>query len=185
MIELENKCIFLQFLKFRKKALNFLYSRPFVRGLFLSFVLVLTPAGMPDQANSSEDEPVLFETSKLTIITEDGQFCFWVEIAQSTAQRQQGLMERLEMPADRGMLLDFGSPQLIHMWMKNTYIPLDMLFLDEIGSVTAIAANTTPLSTTIIPSLSPARAVLELNGGMVSRLSIKVGDKVLHRIFQH
>ena len=106
------------------------------------------------------------------------------EVAQSIVQRQQGLMERQEMPADRGMLIDFGSLQLIHMWMKNTYIPLDMIFLDEVGSISAIVSNTTPFSTTVILSPGPARAVLELNGGIVSRLRIKVGDKVFHRIFQ-
>ena len=184
MNKLENKRIFLQLLTFKKQGSMLLHSRLFIRGIFFSFVLVLTPAGLPDQANSSESEPITFETSELTIITADGRHRFWVEIAQSIVQRRQGLMERQEMPADRGMLLDFGSPQLINMWMKNTYIPLDMVFLDETGSVTAIAANTTPLSTTVIPSLGPARAVLELNGGIVSRLGIKVGDKVLHHIFQ-
>ena len=184
MNKIENRRFFLQFLAFRKKVSILLHLRLFVRVLYFSFVLVLAPVMMPDQANSSELETITFETSELTVITADGRHLFRVEIAQSIVQRQQGLMERQEMPADRGMLLDFGSPQLVHMWMKNTYIPLDMVFLDETGSVTAIAANTTPLSTTVIPSLGPARAVLELNGGIVSRLGIKVGDKVLHHIFQ-
>jgi len=184
MNKLENKRIFLQLLTFKKQGSMLLHSRLFIRGIFFSFVLVLTPAGMPDQANSSELEPITFETSELTIITADGRHRFWVEIAQSIVQRQQGLMERQEMPADRGMLIDFGSLQLIHMWMKNTYIPLDMIFLDEVGSISAIVSNTTPFSTTVILSPGPARAVLELNGGIVSRLRIKVGDKVFHRIFQ-
>jgi uncharacterized membrane protein (UPF0127 family) len=183
MNNLENKRIFLLFLTFWKKAPILLRSRPYVRGVFFSFVLVLTSAGLPDQANSTETELITFETSELTIITASGRHHFWVEIAKSIVQRQQGLMKRQEMPADRGMLLDFGFPQMVHMWMKNTHIPLDMIFLDEIGSITAIAANTTPFSTTVIPSPGDTRAVLELNGGTVSRLRIKVGDKILHWIF--
>ena len=156
----------------------------FVRSLFCLFVLLLTFLGFSDQAKPSEEVSVVFETSELTVVTPDRRYHFWVELAQSAAQRQQGLMGRQEMLADRGMLLDFGSLQLVHMWMKNTYIPLDMVFLDEVGNVNAIAANTTPFSTDVISSPNPARAVLELNGGTVSRLRIKVGDKVFHRIFQ-
>ena len=166
------------------KGSNILYSMLFVRGLFCFFVLILIILGFSDQANSSKVDPIIFETSELTIVTADRRYRFWVEVAQSASQRQQGLMERQEMPADRGMLLDFGSLQLIHMWMKNTYIPLDMVFLDEVGNINAIAVNTTPFSMDVISSPSPSRAVLELNGGTVSRLRIKIGDKVFHRIFQ-
>ena len=86
------------------------------------------------------------------------------------------------MPADRGMLFDFGYLQIIYMWMKNTHIPLDMVFLDQVGNINFIATNTIPFSTYIISSFRPARAVLELNGGTISRLNIKVGDKVFHQI---
>jgi uncharacterized protein len=161
-----------------------LYSMFFVRNLFCSFVLPLTILGFSNQAKSSEEVSTIFKTSELTIVTADRRYHFWVEVAQSAAQRQQGLMGRHEMLADRGMLLDFGSLQLVRMWMKNTYIPLDMIFLGEAGSINAIEANTTPFSKDVISSPNPARAVLELNGGTVSRLKIKVGDKVFHRIFQ-
>jgi len=184
MNEPEKKRIILQFLTFRKKTPVLLRSNRLIRGMFLFFMLPFILAGSPDPANSSESESVFFDISEVTIVTADGHHRFWTEIAQSTAQRQQGLMGRREMPADRGMLFDFRSLQQIHMWMKNTYIPLDMIFLDETGRITAIAANTTPLSTTVLSSPGPARAVLELNGGTAVLLGIKVGDKVLHRIFQ-
>ena len=167
------------------KGFIILFLLRFARSIFCSFVLLLLILGSSDQAKSSEDESIAFETSELTIVTADRRCHFVVEIAQSAAQRQQGLMGRQEMHADRGMLLNFGSLQLVHMWMKNTYIPLDMLFLDEVGKINAIADNTKPFSTDVISSPNLARAVLELNGGTVSRLRIKVGDKVLHRIFQH
>ena len=172
------------FSKYRTKGLIIIYSIFFVRGFFYSFILLISILGFSDQAKSSEEKSITFETSELTIVTAGNRYRFWVEVAQSVAQRQQGLMGRQEMLADRGMLLDFGFLQQVHMWMKNTYIPLDMVFLDEVGNINAIAAETTPFSIDIISSPSPARAVLELNGGTVSRLRIKVGDKVFHRIFQ-
>jgi len=167
------------------KDLIIIHSMLFVRGLFCSSVLLLTILGFSNQAKSSEEDSITFETSELTIVSADRRSHFLVEVAQSAAQRQQGLMGRKDMNADRGMLLDFGSLQLVYMWMKNTHIPLDMLFLDEVGNIIAIKANTKPFSTDVISSPNLVRAVLELTGGTVSRLRIKVGDKVLHKFFQH
>ena len=92
-------------------------------------------------------------------------------------------MYRRELKSDHGMLFDFGSTRRISMWMKETYIPLDMLFIDAAGVVTFIAERTTPLSLDYITAPQPVRAVLELNGGTASRYGIAVGDRVIHRLF--
>ena len=87
-------------------------------------------------------------------------------------------MYRRFMPADRGMLFEFEREAPVAFWMKNTYIPLDMIFIARDGSVTRIAANAEPLSEAIIPSGGPCVAVLELNGGVAARIGLRVGDKV-------
>jgi uncharacterized membrane protein (UPF0127 family) len=124
-----------------------------------------------------------FEESPLTIDAADAQFEFRVELAVSPAQRSQGLMFRESLEEDRGMLFDFGKPQLASMWMRNTYVPLDMLFIDMHGRITQIAANTRPLSDAVIASREPVRAVLELRGGVSAKLGIKPGDLVIHPLF--
>ena len=82
------------------------------------------------------------------------------------------------------MLFDYGSPKLIRMWMKNTFIPLDMIFLNQQGRIIKIVERTIPKSESIISSNFPARAVLELNGGTTEKLNIRVGDLVKHEIFK-
>ena len=83
-----------------------------------------------------------------------------------------------------GMLFDFGTTRPVVMWMKNTKLPLDMIFIDSAGRITHIAANTVPMSEAIIPSEGPVRAVLEIGGGESARLGIEVGDKVHDSLFQ-
>jgi uncharacterized membrane protein (UPF0127 family) len=126
---------------------------------------------------------VSFEESPLTVDAANGQFEFLVEMAVSPAQRSQGLMFRESLAEDRGMLFDFGKPQRAMMWMRNTYVPLDMLFIDEDGQITQIAGNTQPLSDAVIASREPVRAVLELRGGVSAKLGIKPGDRVIHPLF--
>lgn len=121
----------------------------------------------------------------LTIVTQGGQRqTFRVEVARNDADRAQGLMFRRSMPADQGMLFDFGRVEPVSMWMQNTYLPLDMLFIRPDGTIARIAANTEPLSTRTIPSGEPVLSVLELNAGMAARLGIKPGDRVEHPIFK-
>ena len=93
-------------------------------------------------------------------------------------------MHRTQLAADAGMLFDFKSDQITAMWMRNTRIPLDMLFIANDGKIINIAERTVPLSEQIIPSDGPVRAVLELNGGTVARLAIRPGDRVIHPIFK-
>ena len=121
----------------------------------------------------------------LSIATQGGQRqSFRVEVARNDADRAQGLMFRRSMPADQGMLFDFGRVEPVSMWMQNTYLPLDMLFIRPDGTIARIAANTEPLSTRTIPSGEPVLAVLELNAGTASRLGIKPGDRVEHPVFK-
>jgi uncharacterized membrane protein (UPF0127 family) len=91
-------------------------------------------------------------------------------------------MYRPSMPNDTGMLFDFGIEQRVSMWMKNTLIPLDMLFIDVHGKIVNIAERTVPHSLASIPAVKPVRFVLELNGGTASRLGIRPGDTVKHKI---
>jgi len=121
----------------------------------------------------------------LSIATQGGQRqSFRVEVARNDADRAQGLMFRRSMPADQGMLFDFGRVEPVSMWMQNTYLSLDMLFIRADGTIARIAANTEPLSTRTIPSGEPVLAVLELNAGTAAKLGIKAGDRVEHPIFK-
>lgn len=121
---------------------------------------------------------------KLVIVTHDGQrHDFQVEMALTQDQQITGLMFRPAVPADGGMLFDWGLPRVSQMWMRNTIASLDMLFINADGTIRAIAERTVPQSLATIESRGPVRATLELAGGTAERLDIRVGDKVLQRIF--
>ena len=121
---------------------------------------------------------------KLVIVTRDGaSHAFNVEMAIKPDQQTVGLMFRPSVPADGGMLFDWGTPRASQMWMRNTISPLDMVFINADGSVRSIAENTVPESLAIIDSRGPVRATLELAAGTAARLNIRVGDKVQQRIF--
>ncbi len=106
-----------------------------------------------------------------------------VEVMRDEAGREQGLMNRRYLPADRGMLFEFGMEHPVLMWMKNTYIPLDMIFISRAGVITHIAENAEPLSEAIISSEGPVYAVLEVNGGLSRKIGLKKGDIVRHATF--
>jgi uncharacterized membrane protein (UPF0127 family) len=146
------------------------------------FILMLGFAGFSISAFSQG--VVMFDKSKLSVITSTGQKNFEVEMAVSDQQQSQGLMYRRSMAANAGMLFDYGALRHIQMWMKNTYIPLDMIFIGPKGKIINIVERTIPHSESIISSKGRARAVLELNSGTVSRLGIKTGDTVIHSIFR-
>lgn len=124
---------------------------------------------------------VVFQTEQLTIRTESGPKVFTVEVAVDSLQRQQGLMFRKNMASNAGMLFDFGSSRDVAMWMKNTLIPLDMLFIDDKGVVRHIHEGAKPHDETPLPSGGPVKFVLELNGGAVKTHNIAVGNQVLSR----
>lgn len=104
---------------------------------------------------------------------------FRVELASTPEHRAQGLQGRQAMAADAGMLFDFGPPQPVRMWMMNTPIPLDMVFIDAAGQVVAIAERTEPYSLDIIASPVPVRAVLEVQGGTAQRIGLKPGAHLI------
>lgn len=115
-----------------------------------------------------------------TLVTRSGEHRVDIEVADTPDEREHGLMNRQSMPADAGMLFDFGIDRPVTMWMKNTYLPLDMVFMDASGTVTHIAVNAQPLSLDLIESDGPVRYVLELNGGAAARYGLKVGDRLKH-----
>jgi uncharacterized membrane protein (UPF0127 family) len=119
----------------------------------------------------------------LEIATKTGVHVFAVVIADNDAERAKGLMYRKELPEGRGMLFDFHHEQEVSFWMQNTYIPLDMIFIRGDGRILRIAENTEPLSTRLIPSGGPVRAVLEVIGGTARKLGIGPGDRVVSPIF--
>jgi uncharacterized membrane protein (UPF0127 family) len=117
------------------------------------------------------------------IASKTGVHAFAVELATTDAERAQGLMNRKELPEGQGMLFDFQRDQEVAFWMKNTYIPLDMIFIRSDGRIMRIAENTVPLSEKIVPSNAAVRGVLEVIAGTTRKLGIAVGDKVAHPIF--
>ncbi len=139
-----------------------------------AFLLLLAFSG-PVRA-----EPAL---EKLEIVTASGPHDFAVEVMRTDADRERGLMFRKHLPADRGMLFDFKTAAPVMMWMKNTYIPLDMVFVGADGRVISTAENAEPLSERIIPSHGAALGVLEVNAGTVARIGVKPGDKVDNPMF--
>jgi len=125
----------------------------------------------------------MFRMDQITIETRYSRRIFQVEIAETAAQRAQGLMWRMHLPMGTGMLFDFKISGPVIMWMKNTYIPLDILFITAKGVILNIARETLPHSTRHIPSKGPVRAVLELPGGSANQFGIRAGDRVDHAIF--
>lgn len=120
----------------------------------------------------------------LEIAGKTGVHSFSVEIAADDASRSKGLMFRKSMPEGRGMLFDFQNEQMVSMWMQNTYVSLDMLFIRRDGRILQIAENTEPLSTRIISSGGPVLAVLEVAAGTARKLGIAPGDRVAHSMFR-
>ena len=119
----------------------------------------------------------------LEIVTKNGVQVFSVEMATTEEEKRTGLMYRKELPDGKGMLFDFNPEQEISMWMENTYVSLDMIFIRADGRILRIAENTEPLSRKIISSRGPARAVLEVVAGTAQKYGIRPGDRVGHPLF--
>lgn len=143
---------------------------------FVALLLLASLAVAADRAAAQELQP-------LTIVSDGERHAFEVEIADTPQARAQGLMFRRSMPSDRGMLFDFGRVDMVSMWMRNTYIPLDMLFIRADGVIARIARDTEPLSERSITSGEPVLSVLELNAGVTERLGVEPGDRVEHPLF--
>ena len=147
------------------------------RRAVLSMLVVLLSV---NQLPAAAGKPQVLEKSELVVESGERSFRFEVELAEEADERRVGLMHRREMGADRGMLFDFGRSQPVSMWMRNTYIPLDMLFIGEGGEIVNIAHDTVPHSEAILSSAGRVRFVLEVPAGTSRLLGIGPGDKVLH-----
>ncbi len=150
-----------------------------MRILLLLFVLFQGAFGF---AVSHAQE--LSKLEPLTIVTEQNATLLTAEVADTKELRARGLMFRHRMPEGRAMLFDFQADRPVSMWMKNTYISLDMLFVRSDGTIAAIAENTVPQSLDTISVQEPVRGVVELAAGTVKKLGIRVNDSVYHRIFK-
>jgi len=119
------------------------------------------------------------DTDTLILETASGEHRYTVEIASSDRERAKGLMFRRSLPETGGMIFIYDPPQPVAMWMRNTYISLDMIFIAPDGTVRRIETNTEPFSTDIIPSGGAVAAVLELNAGEADKVGLKPGDRVV------
>lgn len=143
--------------------------------LAAAIALILLGAALPVTAEETLES--------LEIVTADGAHKFSVEVMRTPEQLARGLMFRRYMPEDRGMLFDFKTEHPVQFWMKNTYLPLDMIFISKAGKIVSIAENTEPLSEKLVPSGAPVVAVLEVNAGTAARIHAAPGDTLHGSIF--
>jgi uncharacterized membrane protein (UPF0127 family) len=152
-------------------------NRPGLLGALIGLVLLASCAGStPLDPNGRPLEP-------LTVTTASGEHRFMVEIADTDAARQRGLMGRDPLPDDHGMLFQFPDVAERGFWMSNTPSSLDIIYIDPRGRIVSIAKNATPFSEEIIPSNGPASGVLELRAGRADEIGARPGDKVSHPFF--
>ena len=149
--------------------------------LFVFFYLSVTaPANAAEPQGSSKIEDVTFERGQVQVRSGRGRtFVFDVDIARTPEQQSLGLMHRTQLPAKTGMLFIYKPPRRIAMWMKNTQVPLDMLFAGRTGTVFYIKENAQPLSEDLIPAPGSVSYVLEVPAGTVEKLGLKAGDRLL------
>lgn len=153
------------------------------RRKFLTLLVLVPVPALAQGPDTTKAQPEL-PKERLVIVTRDGKrHDLNVEMALTPDQQTVGLMFRSSVPPDGGMLFDWGTVHDSQMWMRNTIVPLDMVFINPDGTIRSIVENTVPESLAIIDSHGPVRATLELAGGATARLNIRVGDKVQQRIF--
>ena len=143
-------------------------------------------AACTTQSNTADNLPMSpagLSQVPLTVQSANGAHRFTVEIAATESEQATGLMNRPAMDPNHGMIFPYTPPQEVAFWMKNTLIPLDMIFIRADGRILRIAENTVPLSETLVPSGGPVQAVLEVVAGTAKKLGIAPGDRVAHPIF--
>mgnify|MGYP002479501223 CR=1 FL=1 len=150
-----------------------------VMRIFCAFVFAFA---LLSACSQGQPQPTL-PKAEIVVDSAAGPHAFVVEIAADDASRSRGLMERTTLAPDAGMLFDYHRPQPVAFWMKNTPLPLDMIFIRNDGTIALVVPNATPYSKTPIPSMEPVRAVLEINGGRAAALGIERGGKVRGAIF--
>jgi len=150
-------------------------SNRFVTRLVLFLGLSLTACTQPDVKAAPET---------VTVTASGVSHTFSVEIADDEAEREKGLMYRDRMAEDHGMLFLFPDVRERAFWMKNTHIPLDIIYISRSGEVISIQKNATPMNETPLNSYGAAAAVLEINGGLADRLGIRAGDQIAHPFFE-
>jgi uncharacterized protein len=143
----------------------------------LLFLAACQPQAAPGAAREGSSQAGL-EQAPLTIRSNGRVHRFTVEVARTPEQQQRGLMFRESLPPDRGMIFPLATPRIASFWMKNTLIPLDLLFIRPDGTIARIAANTVPHSLEPLESGEPVAAVLEIAGGRAAQLGIAEGDRV-------
>jgi len=154
---------------------------PVMRRCLLVLLAVLSVLNLPFAG--ADGRLAAADLQSLEIASKSGVHVFAVELASTPEEQAKGLMYRRQLPEGQGMLFDFHREQPTSFWMKNTYIPLDMIFIRGDGRILRIAENTVPLSEALVPSGGPVRAVLEVNAGTAKKLGIAPGDRVGHAIF--
>ncbi|MEZ5872673.1 MAG: DUF192 domain-containing protein [Nitratireductor sp.] len=142
-----------------------------------------SPKAMAQQPSFDADGAMHLASEELVIVTSQGRFTFDAEIADQPEEHSKGLMFRKSMPTRQGMLFVFGETRQITMWMKNTVLPLDMVFIRKDGTVAGVRERTVPFSENIIVSPEPVSHVLELNAGVARLIGLKPGDRVEHSSF--
>ena len=148
------------------------------------FLLALLAATAACGAASSDARNPQGPTESLDVVAHDGKVHhFKVEVVDNDDSRERGLMFRMSLAPNAGMLFDFRTPQDVAFWMKNTYIPLDIIFIAADGHILNIARQARPMDESNLPSAGPALGVLEIAGGRAAQLDIEPGDLVRHRIF--
>ena len=153
-------------------GLRFFFLFAFASGVFV----------FDSQSAAAVDE--IFRRSVLSVVTAERVHAFRIEVAETSGQRARGLQGRASLATDAGMLFNFGTTQVVSMWMKETLIALDMLFIAGDGIIVSIVHNAEPGTLDFISSKSLVKAVLELPAGTAQRLEIHPGDRVMHEIFR-
>ncbi len=144
--------------------------------MFAALLALLSEGAHDVRADALEKRP-------LTFITANGSHSITVEVADSDQERSTGLMFRRSIGDDEGMIFLYPQDETITMWMKNTYIPLDMIFIRSNGIIQRIEEHTEPFSESIISSGDKVRAVIEMKAGSTKRLGLRSGDKVDYPVF--
>lgn len=168
----------------------------FLRRRGVAALALLLACGAPLAAASAQDiprmdprtcrgQPEIKPLERLSVKTDRGVQSFQVEVADDDRERQYGLMCRRALAADRGMLFVFPAPRPQRFWMRNTLIPLDIIYIGANGRVVSISRNVRPLDESGAPSIAPAQFVLELAAGRAAQIGLLPGDRVLHRALPH